>query len=151
MNDRDERERLIEARHRMAEMMMRAYPARTFFGTDIAVPISSYPEIISLSRREREGSGIPGYLLSHAGDGNLHLSFLINTEDEREMKIFENINRSVISKALSLGGTATGEHGVGIGKRKFMEAEHGASLEWMKQIKKLFDPNGILNPGKMFM
>jgi D-lactate dehydrogenase (cytochrome) len=56
----------------------------------------------------------------------------------------------MVARALAMGGTATGEHGVGIGKRKFMEAEHGSSLEWMKGIKSLFDPRGILNPGKIF-
>jgi len=64
--------------------------------------------------------------------------------------LIEDVCEKIVLNALSLGGTATGEHGVGIGKRKFMESEHGRSLEWMKRIKTLFDPKGILNPGKIF-
>ena len=73
--------------------------------------------------------------------------FVNNPED---WKLIEEISQELVSKALSYGGTATGEHGVGIGKKAYMVAEHGKSLDWMKQIKALFDPHGILNPGKIF-
>ena len=72
------------------------------------------------------------------------------TGDKKEWAIIDQLNELIVRKAIEVGGTATGEHGVGIGKRKFMAAEHGRSLEWMKKIKNLFDPNGILNPGKIF-
>jgi D-lactate dehydrogenase (cytochrome) len=117
---------------------------------DVAVPITAYPEMIAMVMREKQKVETPMYVFSHAGDGNLHIAIEGRIGDEKEWAAIERMNKTVISKALSLGGTATGEHGVGIGKRRFMDAEHGKSLEWMKGIKKLFDPNGILNPGKIF-
>jgi D-lactate dehydrogenase (cytochrome) len=135
----------------MAEMMMRAHPETSHRVIDVAVPISAYPEIIELARDEISNAGLPAYILSHAGDGNLHITFQLEKDDEKEHAMFEGVNQRIVSKALSLGGTATGEHGVGIGKRKFMEEEHGASLELMKKLKKTLDPAGILNPGKMFL
>ncbi len=147
---RKERDDLLKARHELAEMIKRNHPGRSHIVIDAAVPISGYPEIISMARQEAERSGIPGYTFSHAGDGNLHLLFMGKTGDDKEWRIIDEVNERIVSKALAMGGTATGEHGVGIGKRKFMEAEHGKSLVWMKKIKNLFDPKGILNPGKIF-
>ncbi len=147
---REERDRIFEARHELGEMLIRNHPDHSPISTDVAVPITAYPEMIAFARKESERAGVPGYILSHAGDGNLHLVLMWKTGDEREWAIIDQVNNNIVSKALAVGGTATGEHGVGIGKRKFMEAEHGKSLEWMKGIKSLFDPNGILNPGKIF-
>jgi D-lactate dehydrogenase (cytochrome) len=79
------------------------------------------------------------------------LKFAGKKDNRDEWNIINEINNRIVSKAISLGGTATGEHGVGIGKRAFMLEEHGNSLIWMKRIKELFDPNGILNPGKIFL
>lgn len=129
---------------------MRNHPDCSLMVIDVAVPITAYPEMIAFVREESKKTGIPGYIFGHAGDGNLHLVFMGKTGDEREWGIIDQANQCIVSKALAMGGTATGEHGVGIGKRKFMEAEHGKSLEWMKRIKSLFDPNCILNPGKIF-
>lgn len=147
---RKERDDILNARHELAETIKRNHPGRSHVVIDVAVPVSSYPEIISLAREESKKAEIPGYTFSHAGDGNLHLVFMGKIGDKKEWTIIDRINERIVSKALAMGGTATGEHGVGIGKRKFMEAEHGLSLEWMKKIKNLFDPNGILNPGKIF-
>jgi len=147
---RKERNDLLKARYELSEMIKRNHPGRSHIVIDVAVPISAYPEIISLAREESQKAGIPGYTFSHAGDGNLHLVFMGKNGDEKEWAIIDRVNERIVTKALALGGTATGEHGVGIGKRKFMEAEHGSSLEWMKKIKNLFDPRGILNPGKIF-
>ena len=147
---RMERDRLLKARHELAEIIMRNHPGCSHMVIDVAVPITAYPEMIALVMEERRKAGIIAYILSHAGDGNLHITFEEKTGDEKAWAVIEKINERVVLKALSLGGTATGEHGVGIGKRKFMKAEHGKSLDWMKKIKTLFDPNGILNPGKIF-
>ncbi len=148
--EKRDREDFFKARHELAEMIMRNHPGRSHIGIDVAVPVSAYPEIISMARDESKCADIPGYTFGHAGDGNVHLVFMGKTGDEKEWGIIDEINERVVEKALTLGGTATGEHGVGIGKRKFMEAEHGISLKWMKQIKDLFDPKGVLNPGKIF-
>ena len=147
---RAERDRLFKARHELGEIIIRKHPGCSMMVMDVAVPITGYPEMIAFAREELEKMGIPGYIISHAGDGNLHLVFAGKKGDEREWQIIDHANQRIVSKALAMGGTATGEHGVGIGKRKFMEAEHGKSLKWMKKIKSLFDPNGILNPGKIF-
>jgi len=146
---RGERDRLLKARHEMAEMIMRNHPGTGHIVIDVAVPITAYPEMIAMARVEKKKAGIPGYIFSHAGDGNLHLAFQGREGDEKEWEIIDRVNRRIVSKALSMGGTATGEHGIGIGKRRFMEAEHGKGLEWMRRIKSLFDPNHILNPGKV--
>jgi D-lactate dehydrogenase (cytochrome) len=147
---REERDHFLKARHELGEMITRNHPERTHISFDVAVPITAYPEMIALCRSEADKTGIPAYIFSHAGDGNIHLVFMGKAGDEKEWGIIDAVNRRVVLKALSMGGTATGEHGVGIGKRKFMASEHGQSLAWMKKIKTLFDPNGILNPGKIF-
>ncbi len=148
--EKKDRDKLLKARYEMAEMIMRAHPGRSHTVIDVAVPVSAYPKIIALADREIQKANIPGYIFGHAGDGNLHLAFMVNFEDSNERDRFEGINERIVKRAISLEGTATGEHGTGIGKRKFMQAEHGNSLQWMKKIKALFDPNGILNPGKIF-
>lgn len=148
---RDERDRLFRSRHELGEMLLRSHPGRSPMSTDVAVPITAYPEMIALARSESEKTGIPGYIFSHAGDGNIHLVLMWKTGDEKEWAIIDQVNNDMVSRALAVGGTASGEHGIGIGKRKFMEKEHGKSLEWMRKIKALFDPHGILNPGKIFL
>ena len=148
--ERKERDDFLKARHELGEMITRNHPGRSLMVIDVAVPISAYPEIIALAREESRKADIPGYTFSHAGDGNLHLVFMGKNGDEKEWAVIDQVNARMVEKALAMGGTATGEHGVGIGKRKFMQAEHGNSLEWMKRIKDLFDPKGILNPGKIF-
>lgn len=147
---RKEREEFLNARYELTEMIRRNHPGCSHIVIDVAVPISAYPEIISMARRESLDTEIPGYTFGHAGDGNLYLVFMGKTGDEKEWDIINQISDRIVKKAIALGGTATGEHGVGIGKRKFMEAEHGNSLVWMKRIKELYDPNEILNPGKIF-
>ena len=119
--------------------------------TDVAVPNTQYPELIKTIQNEVDTHKITGYTLSHAGDGNVHLVVAGKKGDPKEWAKIDRVVNTVVTRALDLGGTATGEHGVGIGKRKYMTAEHGASLEWMQRVKVLFDPNGILNPGKIFL
>jgi D-lactate dehydrogenase (cytochrome) len=92
-----------------------------------------------------------GYVFGHAGDGNLHVVLAGDPADENEWSILEKINHSIVEKAVELGGTSTGEHGVGIGKRKFMKLEHGESYHLMQGIKELIDPKGLMNPGKIFL
>jgi len=147
---RDERNRFFEARHELGEMVIRAHPDCRTQVIDVAVPISAYSEIIARARKAADDAGIPGYAFSHAGDGNLHLNLAGRKNNPDDWKQIDAISQELVSTALSFGGTATGEHGVGIGKVAYMQAEHGKSLRWMKEIKSLFDPNGILNPGKIF-
>jgi D-lactate dehydrogenase (cytochrome) len=149
--DRAERDRLIDARHAMGEMIRHNHPDHTRIVIDVAVPISTYPEMIRYARGE--ALKVPtsmAYTFGHAGDGNIHLVIGAKEGEAETWRQIHEVNERLVTKAISLGGTATGEHGVGIGKARFMKLEHGEALEWMRKVKSLFDPNGILNPGKMF-
>lgn len=148
---REERDSFFSARHGLSEMITRSHPGCAFLSCDVAVPVTGYPEIISMAKEEVEKNSMTAYIFSHAGDGNLHLKFAGRKDSKRDWDLISEINNKVVLKAIGMGGTATGEHGVGIGKCRFMHDEHGNSLDWMKKIKQLFDPNGILNPGKIFI
>jgi D-lactate dehydrogenase (cytochrome) len=146
---RDAHNKLWEVRHHTFEIMVRHHPGQQFLVTDVAVPISRYPELVAFAADAMDRLGLPGGLVGHAGDGNLHTVNFFDENEEDRARVAQ-LNDELVSKALSLGGTCTGEHGVGIGKRKYMVREHGeAAVELMRQIKVLLDPNGILNPGKV--
>ena len=148
---REERNRFFEARHELGEMVIRAHPDCGTQVIDVAVPMTAYSDIITSASLAAEKAGVPGYAFSHAGDGNLHLNLAGRKNNPDDWRLIEEISQELVFKALSYGGTATGEHGVGMGKKGYMAEEHGKSLNWMKQIKTLFDPKGILNPGKIFL
>ncbi len=139
--------KLWEARHGAYETMVRLQPDMKFLTMDVAVPISKYPEIIAFGRAQLAENGIIAALIGHAGDGNIHLT-LPYGNDEALSRV-KAINSAIVHRAIELGGTATGEHGVGIGKKAYMQDEHGEALNVMRTIKQSLDPNGILNPGKI--
>jgi len=144
----DERERLWEARHKTYEVILRTNPGKKALIVDAAVPISKYPELVIFAREAIKG--VKGYIFGHAGDGNLHAVLVGDKNDKKEWEKLEIANDKIVEKAISLGGTATGEHGVGLGKRKFLEKEYGKNtVELMRLLKKTIDPNNILNPGKV--
>jgi D-lactate dehydrogenase (cytochrome) len=147
---RAERDRIFKARHELGEMIVRSNPDSRILVMDVAVPISAFPDLIRSIDEEMKGTRLVTYFISHAGNGNVHFNILGRKGDRRQWDLIEQIVERLVSRSLQLGGTATGEHGIGLGKRKYMAAEHGSSLVWMKQVKALFDPNGILNPGKIF-
>jgi D-lactate dehydrogenase (cytochrome) len=146
--DTAERKRLWHARHHSYEIMVRMHPDKQFFINDVAVPISAYPELIGYVEKIRAEEGITAYMIGHAGDGNIHVEFPFANQAEHDKAM--EINGLIVLKALELGGTSTGEHGVGIGKAKYMPTEHGEALDVMWSIKQTLDPNRILNPGKIF-
>jgi len=146
--DHTERKKLWHARHHSYEIMVRSHPDKQFFINDVAVPISAYPDLIRYVETLREAEQVTLYMIGHAGDGNIHVEFPYS--DDSEFTRAMHCNQLVVRKALALGGTATGEHGVGIGKSKYMPEEHGTSLDVMWAIKQALDPNNILNPGKIF-
>jgi D-lactate dehydrogenase (cytochrome) len=149
--DREERDRLLEARYALGDIIRQDQPSRLRISIDVAVPISAYPEMIAFARQQaREAGAAAAYTFGHAGDGNIHLVIETERGNREVWQRIKEVHRRCVDKALCLKGTATGEHGVGIAKAQFMEAEHGPSLVWMKKIKQLLDPHGILNPGKMF-
>ena len=147
---RSERDRIFKARHALGEMIPRNHPNGVIMVLDVAVPITAYSALIADIRRELAGTHLVSYYISHAGNGNVHLNIVGNKGDQKQWDLITEISQRLVSTCIELGGTATGEHGIGLGKRKYMAAEHGTSLQWMKRVKSLFDPNGILNPGKIF-
>jgi D-lactate dehydrogenase (cytochrome) len=117
----------------------------------VAVPVSKYTQLLAVVEEALAERKLQGFTVGHASDGNLHPAILYSSEDPASYRAAQEADRVIIEAAIAMGGTATGEHGVGIGKCGFMELEHGKSLEVMKAIKKTLDPKGILNPGKIFM
>ena len=99
---------------------------------------------------KQEVTGLHAYVFGHAGDGNIHVVVMDAPSDNRRWAKVEEANCRIVEKALAFKGTCTGEHGVGIGKSRFLPDEHGNSLELMKRIKALIDPEGLFNPGKLF-
>lgn len=147
---RDARAQLWEARHRLFEIMVRHHAGQAYAVTDVAVPISSYPVLVSRTAEIIAAHGITGHLIGHAGDGNLHTTLFFDGADTAVKKHIEQAKTEMVELALSLNGTCTGEHGVGLGKRPYMLAEHGAgAIRLMHLLKKTLDPQNILNPGKV--
>ncbi|MFO7707278.1 MAG: FAD-binding oxidoreductase [Desulfobacterales bacterium] len=145
-----ERDRIFKARHSLGEMIQHNHPEHRILIMDVAVPITAYAELLEAMQAEVRAHGLIAYTLSHAGNGNVHLNIAGRKDDPGEWALVQQVSERLVLKAISLGGTATGEHGVGLGKRKYMTTQHGASLAWMRRVKELFDPHGILNPGKIF-
>ena len=145
-----EKQKLWEARHNAYYAALAMRPGSKGWATDVCVPISRLADCILETRRDIEESGLVVPLVGHVGDGNFHLLFLIDPEnEEEELKLYQPLNDRLVERALRMGGTCTGEHGIGSGKIKYMEAEHGDSLDLMRQIKQAFDPDNLMNPGKM--
>jgi D-lactate dehydrogenase (cytochrome) len=99
--------------------------------------------------KDHRGASFPVALVGHAGDGNFHLNYILNPDSHGELDEAIQLNERMVVRALAMGGTCTGEHGVGYGKMKFLNAEHGPALEVMRTIKRALDPDNRMNPGKM--
>ncbi len=147
---REARDRLWRVRHQTYEILVRSNPGCGFLIVDVAVAVSAYPRLVATAHQAMAARGLDGYLVGHAGDGNLHPLIPYTPGDASSHARAVAADDEIVAAAIALGGTATGEHGVGIGKRQFMAREHGASLAVMRLIKSALDPNGILNPGKIF-
>jgi D-lactate dehydrogenase (cytochrome) len=147
---RAERDRIFKARHALGEMIQHNHPEHHILIMDVAVPITRYIELLAAMQAEVKAHGLIAYTLSHAGNGNVHLNIAGRKDDPAEWDLVQTVSERLVLKTIALGGTATGEHGVGLGKRKYMPTQHGTGLAWMRRVKDLFDPNGILNPGKIF-
>ncbi len=147
---RDERDRLWEGRHALGEILFSVYPESNYMITDVSVPISEFPVLAAYTNGLFDEMDIQGTLFGHAGDGNLHTTTFAPKDDAAKNADLHEFNSRVVQKAIELDGTCTGEHGVGIGKQKYMVYEHGeGAIETMKTVKKMFDPNNIFNPGKV--
>ncbi len=145
----EERARLWEIRHQTYESIKRYHTGLSPLIMDVAVPLSRYSEMVDFSKNEVRD--LTAYLFGHAGDGNIHVHVMDDPQDAKRWARVEEATRSIVMKALEFEGTCTGEHGIGIGKSRFMETEHGASLMLMKRLKALLDPDNLFNPGKFFL
>jgi D-lactate dehydrogenase (cytochrome) len=145
----EDRERLWQARHNAHYAGLALRPGCRSWPTDVCVPISRLAECVVETAKESRGASFPICLVGHAGDGNFHLMYLVNPDDPAEVDEARRLNEQLVRRALSMGGTCTGEHGVGYGKMKYMEAEHGAALDVMRTIKQALDPDNRMNPGKV--
>jgi D-lactate dehydrogenase (cytochrome) len=145
----EERAKLWEARHNVLYATVASRPGAQPWTTDICVPIAHLAECIVQTQADLAHAGVVAPLVGHAGDGNFHLIFMVDPSDAAEVAKVEALNHRLVERALSFGGTCTGEHGVGIGKLKYLDAEHGASLEVMRAIKRALDPHNLMNPGKL--
>lgn len=148
-SDAKARELLWEARHHAALAIMAAAPGKKLMATDVCVPISLLPEAIRHARRVIDEHGVYGAIFGHVGDGNFHIAFVADPDDPEDVKRAEAINAEVVRYALEHGGTCSGEHGIGLGKIRYLAAERGEAVDVMKAIKRALDPNNILNPGKV--
>jgi D-lactate dehydrogenase (cytochrome) len=145
----DQRARLWEIRHQTYESINRYHTGLSPLIMDVAVPLSRYSEMVEFSKKEVHD--LTAYLFGHAGDGNIHVLVMDDTQDKKRWTRVEESSRNIVMKALEFEGTCTGEHGIGIGKNCFMETEHGESLALMKRLKALLDPDNLFNPGKFFL
>ncbi|HET7192385.1 MAG TPA: FAD-linked oxidase C-terminal domain-containing protein [Pseudolabrys sp.] len=146
----EERTRLWEARHHAALSNFTLRPGASMVATDVCVPISRLAECVTETQRDIEESRILAPIVGHVGDGNFHLTLLIDMDDADEVKRAKALSERLVERALAMDGTCTGEHGVGQGKMKYLVAEHGAAaLAVMASIKRALDPQNIMNPGKI--
>jgi D-lactate dehydrogenase (cytochrome) len=147
----EERTRLWTARHNTYFAAIQSKPGCRAISTDTCVPISKLADCLLDSVAEADASGLPYFLVGHVGDGNFHFGYLIDPDSAEERAIAEQLNHQLVRRALELGGTCTGEHGIGLHKMDFLVAETGSgAVDMMRTIKRALDPHNILNPGKIF-
>lgn len=147
--DTQSRNKLWEARHNHAYSFMHSNPGKKAMVTDVCMPVSHLTGAINYASERLEKLGIVGGIVGHVGDGNYHTILMIDLNNPEEIALGNQFNKDIVEYALARGGSCTGEHGVGVGKMKYQEMEHGNSLEIMKTIKRSLDPKNILNPGKV--
>ena len=145
----EERSKLWQARHDAYYAALALRPGSKGWATDVCVPISRLAECIGETKRDLVQSSIPSALVGHVGDGNFHLVFMIDPNRPEEIAEAARLNDRMVTRALRMEGTCTGEHGVGYGKMDFLVAEHGEAISVMRMIKQALDPNNLLNPGKI--
>jgi len=146
----EERTKLWEARHHAALSNFALRPGAHMVATDVCVPISRLADCVVETQADIERTGVLAPIVGHVGDGNFHLTLLVDMNDPEDVRRCQALNERLVERALAMDGTCTGEHGVGQGKMKYLLAEHGpAALAVMAAIKRALDPQNILNPGKI--
>jgi D-lactate dehydrogenase (cytochrome) len=145
----EDRTKLWEARHAAAWANKALRPNGKVWATDVCVPVSRLAECIMATKRDIEQSFIPAPIVGHVGDGNFHLTLVLDPTRPEDVEEANRINDNLVMRALAMEGTCTGEHGVGYGKMKFLTAEHGDAISVMRALKQALDPENIMNPGKI--
>jgi D-lactate dehydrogenase (cytochrome) len=145
----EERAKLWQARHDAYYAALAVRPGSKGWATDVCVPISRLAECIHDTKQDLAQSSIPSAMVGHVGDGNFHLVFMIDPNRPEEIAEARRLNDRMVTRALAMEGTCTGEHGVGYGKMDFLVAEHGDAVSVMRMIKLALDPNNLMNPGKI--
>ncbi len=145
----EDRNQLWQARHDAYFAALALAPGKRGIATDACVPISKLAECVLETSRDVEENGLLAPIVGHAGDGNFHLVLLVDTEDDEELGRAKALIERLNHRAIAMGGTCTGEHGIGLGKLDFLTAEHGEAVSVMRAIKLALDPDNIMNPGKM--
>jgi D-lactate dehydrogenase (cytochrome) len=144
----EDRQKLWQARHDAFWATKSMFPGKESFATDVCVPISRLAECVTESQADFARAGIYAPIVGHVGDGNFHAVMFCNRDDADEVKRVKEVYGRMIERALAMGGTSTGEHGIGSGKVAYLEREHGPALAFMRDIKRALDPRNIMNPGK---
>jgi D-lactate dehydrogenase (cytochrome) len=144
-----DRNRLWRARHEAYYAGLALRPGSKGLVTDVCVPLSNLSRCIAETRADIDQTNLVAPILGHVGDGNFHVCFILDPAREDELAQAQAVNRRMVARAIEMGGTCSGEHGVGYGKAEFLAVEHGEALNVMAAVKKALDPKGILNPGKM--
>ena len=145
----EDRNRLWQARHDAYYAALSLKPGFKGWASDVCVPISRLAECILETKKELDEMGLLAPLVGHVGDGNFHLSYLVDRDDPVELAKTKEHNERMVARALAMGGTCTGEHGVGYSKILYLQQEHGEALALMRSIKTALDPDNIMNPGKI--
>ena len=148
--DEAARAKLWKARHEAYFAGMALRPGARALITDVCVPISRLAECILETKKDVEGSPLIGAMLGHVGDGNFHVGYLIDPAIPGEAEAAQRLNDRMVARAIAMGWTCTGEHGIGMGKQASLLREHGDGVAVMRQIKRALDPEGLMNPGKIF-
>lgn len=146
----EDRSRLWEGRHNAYYAGLALRPNSKGLVTDVCVPISRLAECIAATKADLANCSMPAPLLGHVGDGNFHVCFIMDPDRPEELHEAERLHDKMVHRAQAMGGTCTGEHGIGLGKIKHLATEAGGGVAVMKAIKAAIDPDGIMNPGKMF-
>ena len=146
----EEREKLWQARHEAYYAALALRPGAQGWTTDVCVPISRLAECILKAKQDHAGAPFPIPLVGHVGDGNFHLIYVLDPSCSEEMVAARRLSGQLVRSALEMGGTCTGEHGIGTGKVEYLDMEHGAAVDVMRDIRRALDPDNRMNPGKMF-
>jgi D-lactate dehydrogenase (cytochrome) len=149
-NKPEERSKLWEARHNVLYSCLALRPGSKAWATDACVPISRLADCILETRKDIESHGLLAPIVGHVGDGNFHVTVLLDPDDPAELKNCHDFVERLALRAIAMGGTCTGEHGIGYGKIPFLQAEHGDAVAVMRQLKQVLDPQNRMNPGKIF-